>query len=67
MKDATRKFLHDPPPGSKTRAAIEFGTDLSMTVRNMFVLSPAERLDRLQHGQIDLRSIRRPAQPELKR
>ncbi len=66
MKEATRRFLRDPPAGSRTRAAVEFGTDLSMTVRNMFELTPAERLDRLQRSQIDLRSIRRinPAKPQ---
>jgi len=45
---------------------MEFGTDLSMTVRNMFALTPAERLDRLQRGQIDWSSFRRvvPADPD---
>ncbi len=57
--------MHDPPAGSKTRAAIEFGTDLSMTVRNMFALSPAERLERLQRAQVDLSSIHRVRPAEL--
>jgi hypothetical protein len=49
-------FLRDPPPGSKTRAARDFGVDLTMMVRNAFLLTPAERLERAQSGSaIDVR------------
>lgn len=58
MKDATRAFLRNPPPGSKTRDAMEFGVDLTLTVRNMFVFTPAERLERMQRDQLDVRSVR---------
>jgi hypothetical protein len=54
MREATREFLRNPPPGSKTRAAIDFGIDLTLTSRNMFVLTPAERLERMQRDQIDV-------------
>jgi hypothetical protein len=67
MKDATRAFLRNPPPGSKTRAAMEFGVDLTLTVRNMFAFTPAERLERMQRDQLDLRSVRVIAAAETKR
>ena len=54
MREATREFLRNPPPGSKTKAAIDFGIDLTLTTRNMFGLTPAERLERLQRDQIDV-------------
>ena len=52
MNEKVRAFLKNPPPGSKTRAALDFGIDLTMTVRNAFVLTPAERLERMQAAQI---------------
>ena len=58
MREATREFLRNPPPGSKTRAAMDFGIDLTLTARNMFALSPGERLERMQRDQIDVRPIR---------
>ena len=53
MKDAVRAFLRNPPAGSKTREAVAFGIDLTLTVRNMFALTPAQRLERLQQDQIE--------------
>jgi hypothetical protein len=58
MREATREFLRNPPPGSKTRAAMDFGIDLTLTTRNMFALTPGERLERMQRDQIDVRSSR---------
>jgi hypothetical protein len=58
MREATREFLRNPPPGSKTRAAMDFGIDLTLTTRNMFGLTPAERLERMQRDQIDMRPSR---------
>lgn len=55
MNKATREFLRNPPQGSKTRAALDFGIDLTLTTRNMFALTPGERLDRMQRDQIDVR------------
>ncbi len=54
MREATREFLRNPPPGSKTRAAMDFGIDLTLTTRNMFGLTPGERLERMQQDQIDV-------------
>jgi hypothetical protein len=53
MREATREFLRNPPPGSKTRAAMDFGIDLTLTTRNMFTLTPSQRLERMQRDQID--------------
>ena len=64
MKEATKAFLRIPPPGSKTRAALDFGIDLTLTVRNMFVLSPAERLERMQDDQIE-GGVRRVQAPKV--
>jgi hypothetical protein len=58
MREATREFLRNPPPGSKTRAAMDFGIDLTLTTRNMFGLTPGERLERMQRDQIDVRPNR---------
>jgi hypothetical protein len=52
MNERVRAFLKNPPPGSKTRAALDFGIDLTLTVRNAFVLTPGERLERMQAAQI---------------
>lgn len=54
MREATREFLRNPPPGSKTRAAMDFGIDLTLTTRNMFALTPGERLERMQRDVIDM-------------
>jgi hypothetical protein len=61
MNERLRAFLRDPPPGSKTREAIDFGIDISLTVRNAFALTPAERLERMQRNQ------RGPAKPAVRR
>jgi hypothetical protein len=52
MNEKVRAFLKNPPAGSKTRAALDFGIDLTLTVRNAFILTPAERLERMQASQI---------------
>jgi hypothetical protein len=52
VKDSTKAFLRNPPAGSKTRAAVDFGIDLTLTTRNMFGLTAAQRLERLQARQI---------------
>jgi hypothetical protein len=59
MKQTTKNFLKTPPQGSKTRDALNFGIDLTLTVRNMFILSPFERLERLQNDQLDIFSSKR--------
>jgi hypothetical protein len=45
---AVREFFRDPPPDSKVRAALDFGIDLSLTVRNMFAETIEQRLLRLE-------------------
>ena len=52
MKESTKAFVRNPPPGSKTRAALDFGIDLTPTIRNMFALTTRERLERLQASQL---------------
>jgi hypothetical protein len=42
MREATREFLRNPPPGSKTRAA----------------MTPSQRLERMQRDQIDARPLK---------
>ena len=41
-------YLCDPPPESALRRATEFGIDLSLTFRNMYGLTPQERLEKLE-------------------
>ncbi len=59
FNDRVRAFLRNPPPGSKTRAAMDFGIDLTLTVRNMFVLTAAERLDRMEDAPLEARRLKR--------
>jgi len=54
-----RAYLADPPAASKTRAAIEFGIDLTLTARNVFTLTPEERLHSLERAVASLKSARR--------
>jgi len=42
-----QEYLRDPPVDSAARRAIEFGIDLSITYRNMFALTMADRLREL--------------------
>ena len=45
--EARQRLQHyatNPPEGSDLRKAIEFGVDPTMTFRNMFALTPEERL-----------------------
>jgi len=37
---------------------MDFGIDLTLTTRNMFALTPGERLERMQRDQIDVRPSR---------
>lgn len=43
---------------SKIQAALDFGVDLSLTRRNMFEKTPAERLDALERNAANLRFLR---------
>ncbi len=45
---AVRAFLANPPAGSKTRAAMDFGIDISLTIHNMFGMTPRQRLKQLE-------------------
>jgi hypothetical protein len=42
-----REYLRDPPADSAARRAVEFGIDLTITHRNMFSLTMADRLRKL--------------------
>ncbi|MDQ6941334.1 MAG: hypothetical protein M3169_02330 [Candidatus Eremiobacteraeota bacterium] len=47
MKEATREFLRNPPPGSKTRAALDFGIDFTLTAnrpKDLLVLPELESM-----------------------
>jgi hypothetical protein len=46
LSERVRAFLADPPLGSKTRAAQEFGVDISLTSQRL-AMSGEERLGRL--------------------
>lgn len=54
-----RELLENPPPGSGVARALAYGVDLSLTVRNMFSRTPAERLEDLQRGAASLELARR--------
>lgn len=43
MSQAAQEFLRNPPKGSKTRAAMDFGIDLSLVYENL-LLTPEQRL-----------------------
>lgn len=61
MNDRLRAYLQNPPAGSAARRAIEFGIDLSLTYRNMFELSMAERLQKFDEhvaAAIDQRGVK---------
>jgi len=36
---------------------MDFGIDLTLTTRNMFTLTPSQRLERMQRDQIDARPL----------
>jgi hypothetical protein len=64
FNNRVKKLLEHPPEGSGVAAAYAYGADLSMTVRNMFALTPAQRLESLERGAANLaflRSFRRRA------
>lgn len=61
MRGRVREHLDNPPPGSKVRAAIDFGVDLSLTMRNSYELTPSERLARLEDTAASMRAMRERA------
>jgi hypothetical protein len=58
MPENVRKHLENPPAGSAVARAIEFGIDLSLTARNMYELTPDQRLDALEKGAAKLTNWR---------
>jgi hypothetical protein len=46
-RQSFRDYLRDPPADSAARRAMAFGIDLSITYRNMFSLTMADRLRKL--------------------
>ena len=50
--------LIDPRPGTAAAAARDFGIDLSLTVSNLR-LKPAQRVERLDGFQSELKELRR--------
>jgi hypothetical protein len=47
MNQAAREFLRNPPEGSKTRAALDFGIDLTLVCQNL-LLTPEQRLKKTE-------------------
>ncbi|HEX3468037.1 MAG TPA: hypothetical protein VHT05_08180 [Candidatus Elarobacter sp.] len=60
MREEVRRLFEDPPPGSATARARDYGMDLTLTVRNL-QLSPSERLahaERARRFILDLKRAR---------
>jgi hypothetical protein len=47
--DRLRELISNPPSGSKIKAAIEFGVDLSLNIRSL-QLTPAERVVEMERA-----------------
>jgi hypothetical protein len=47
MNQAAREHLRNPPEGSKTRLALDFGIDLSLVYENL-LLTPEQRLKKTE-------------------
>jgi hypothetical protein len=58
LSKRVREFLANPPAGSKTRAALEFGVDLSLTARRL-AMTPDERLENIGARMDMLKAFRR--------
>jgi hypothetical protein len=58
LDDRIRRFLADPPPGSKTRAALEHGVDLTLTTRRL-AMSVDERFADLGARMAWVKTLRR--------
>jgi len=57
-KPSLSNWLSNPPPGSKTAAARDFGVDLTLLSTNLR-LSPEKRLEKLAQGAAALMWLRR--------
>jgi hypothetical protein len=55
-----REYLRDPPADSAARRAIDFGIDLTITHRNMFSRTMADRLRELDAHVASGRERRTP-------
>lgn len=58
LNDAVKKFLASPPAGSRTRAALDYGVDISVTARNLD-MTIDERVADLGEKMDWLRTLRR--------
>jgi hypothetical protein len=58
LSERVRKFLADPPPGSKTYEAREFGVDLTLTARRL-ELTVDERLKDIGARMDLVKAVRR--------
>jgi hypothetical protein len=66
LSDRVRRFLADPPAGSKTREALDCGVDITLTTERLS-MTPSERLAGLGARMDWFKSLRhaRQAIPEL--
>jgi hypothetical protein len=62
-RSSLQDYLRNPPDGSKARQAMDFGIDLSLTFRNMFERTMADRLRLLDEHVAE--AHRRPAKARL--
>jgi hypothetical protein len=58
LSERLRRFLADPPPGSKTREALDYGVDVTLTTQRL-AMTPSERLADLGARMEWLKSLRR--------
>jgi hypothetical protein len=58
LSEAIKRFLAAPPEGSRTRAAVEYGIDVSLTARRL-EMSVDERVADLGLRMDWLKSLRR--------
>ena len=59
MRPEVKRLLQNPPAGSKTRAALEYGVDLTLVTQNVFGKTPLQRLQELEQDQVDLQDVTR--------
>jgi hypothetical protein len=59
FNDRVRELLKNPPPDSGVAKAMARGLDLSLTVRNMFGRTPAQRLRAFDEGAAWLEFLKR--------
>jgi hypothetical protein len=65
IPDAVRAHLESASPDSAVARARAYGTDLSLTIQNLYARTPRERLESLEAGAAFLSSARRKRAAKL--